>query len=98
VSFSASFNSFAEAELKEAFDHYEKESAGLGEAFLAAVEDAVASLLEHPQAAPVLREPYRKKALFRFPYNIIYRVKVDEVRILAVPHKRRRPFYWLGRT
>ncbi|MBK7425134.1 MAG: type II toxin-antitoxin system RelE/ParE family toxin [Propionivibrio sp.] len=33
----------------------------------------------------------------RFPYSIIYQVTVEELRILAVAHHRRRPGYWSGR-
>ncbi len=93
-----SFNTLAEAELGDAVDHYEGESPGLGSAFLAAVERAVADLVEYPESAPVLSGPYRKKVLTRFPFNLIYRLKRNEIRILAVAHQRRRPYYWLGRS
>ena len=98
MTFAASFNSLAEAELSDAVDHYEQESPGLGTAFLAAVEHAVTDLVEYPESAPVLSGPYRKKVLSRFPFNLIYRVKKNEIRILAIAHQRRRPYYWLGRT
>lgn len=93
-----SFNTLAEAELSDAVDHYEGESPGLGAVFLAAVERAVADLVEYPESAPVLSGPYRKKVLTRFPFNLIYRLKRNEIRILAVAHQRRRPYYWLGRS
>jgi plasmid stabilization system protein ParE len=98
VTFAASFNSLAEAELSDAVDYYEQESPGLGAAFLAAVEHAVTDLVEYPESAPVLSGPYRKKVLSRFPFNLIYRLKGNEIRILAIAHQRRRPYYWLGRT
>ena len=98
MTFAASFNSLAEAELSDAVDSYEQGSPGLGAAFLAAVERAVTDLVEYPESAPVLSGPFRKKVLSRFPFNLIYRIKSDEIRILAVAHQRRRPYYWLGRT
>jgi len=91
VTFAASFNSLAEAELNDSVDHY-------GTAFLATVEQAITDLVEYPESAPVLSGPYRKKVLSRFPFNLIYRIKGNEVRILAVAHQRRRPYYWLGRA
>jgi toxin ParE1/3/4 len=98
VNLSASFNTLAEADLSDAVDQYEGESPGLGSAFLAAVERAVADLVEYPEIAPILSGPYRKKVLLRFSYNLIYRIKRNEIRILAVAHQRRRPYYWLGRA
>ena len=98
MTFAASFNTLAEAELSDAIDDYEQGSSGRGAAFLAAVERAIADLLAYPESAPVLSGPFRKKVLTRFPYNLIYRIKGNEIRILAVAHQRRRPYYWLGRA
>jgi len=39
----------------------------------------------------------RRKQLGRFPYQLLYRVDGEEIRILAVMHKRRRPLYWVER-
>jgi plasmid stabilization system protein ParE len=33
----------------------------------------------------------------RFPYSVFYRLREDHVRILAVAHQKRRPFYWRKR-
>ncbi|WP_438003790.1 hypothetical protein [Sorangium sp. So ce321] len=33
----------------------------------------------------------------RFPYSVLYRVRDDHIRILAIAHQNRRPFYWRGR-
>lgn len=93
----ASFNSLAEAELSEAVTYYELESSRLGAALLEIVEQAVAGLLEYPESGPVLRGSYRKRVLRRFPFSLIYRINGEEVRILAVAHHRRRPFYWSSR-
>ena len=35
--------------------------------------------------------------LLRFPYSLVYSVREHEMRILAVAHQKRRPFYWRGR-
>lgn len=94
----ASFNSLAKQELAEAASFYELEAPGLGEAFLKAVESAVAGLLIHPESGPVARGSIRRKVLMRFPYTLIYRLRGDEIRILAVMHQKRRPSYWVGRS
>jgi plasmid stabilization system protein ParE len=52
---------------------------------------------EFPDAAPVIRGQIRKKLIAKFPYSVIYSVHPDEIRILAVAHQKRRPFYWRSR-
>jgi plasmid stabilization system protein ParE len=87
----------ADLELNEAADYYDQESAGLGGAFLDAVEHAVVQLAEYPESAVTLRDAVRKQLLVKFPYALLYSVRDDGVRILAVAHQMRRPFYWRGR-
>jgi len=52
--------------------------------------------LDFPSAAP-LHAGVRKRLLTNFPYALLYSLREDEIRILAVSHQRRRPFYWQGR-
>ena len=94
----ASFHDLAKVELNEAAQYYEAESPGLGEAFLAEVERSVAALVEHPEASPAIGGLVRRRLLRRFPYGLLYRVRGDRIRILAVMNLRRRPAYWVGRT
>jgi plasmid stabilization system protein ParE len=93
----ASFNSLAEAELREAVHYYESEAPGLGRRFLSGVEFALAEVLNHPLTGSPLRGDVRRKSVVRFPYQLLYRVVGDEVRVLAIMHKRRRPLYWVER-
>jgi len=94
---SASFNPQARAELKEAAAYYGLESEALRERFLSAVEEALEQCLTHPESAQVVRGDVRRQLLRRFPYGLLYTIRGSEVRILAVMHQRRRPFYWWGR-
>jgi toxin ParE1/3/4 len=48
-------------------------------------------------AGPLIRGRVRKKPLVKFPYSLIYSIRSDEFRLLAVAHQKRRPFYWRGR-
>jgi toxin ParE1/3/4 len=94
---SASFNPQARAELKEAAEYYGLESEALRGRFLLAVEEALEHIVGYPEAAKVVRGDVRLKPVRRFPYALLYTVRGHEVRILAVMHHRRRPFYWWGR-
>ena len=39
----------------------------------------------------------RSLPLHGFPYSLIYRLRDDTVRVIAVAHHSRRPGYWVGR-
>jgi plasmid stabilization system protein ParE len=93
-----SFNPMAERELNDAAQYYELESPGLGEAFLIEIERTCAGIIEHPDAAPVLSSGIRRRLLHRFPYALLYSVRDQTVRILAVMNLRRRPTYFMGRS
>jgi plasmid stabilization system protein ParE len=91
------FHEAAARELSDAAAFYEQECPGLGAAFLGEVHAALASLAQFPEAAPLLRGRIRRKVLLRFPYSLMYSLHEDTVRILAVAHEKRRPFYWQWR-
>jgi len=94
---SLSIHEAAEAEINEAADFYDLQSPGLGNELLAEIERTIQSILEFPEAAPLVQGRVRKRNIAKFPYAIIYSLRPDEIRILAVAHHKRRPFYWRGR-
>lgn len=93
----ATFNQFAEAELNDAIGYYETELAGLGAAFLAEIRRSTAAIVEYPEANPIVSCTVRRRLCERFPYALLYQHQVDQIRILAVMHLKRRPSYWIGR-
>jgi len=92
-----SFHELAEFELNDAAIFFEIKREGLGLRFLSAVEAAVTHIRAHPKASPIIIKDIRRKVLRRFPYSIIYSIKPDRIRILAVANQKRRPFYWRPR-
>jgi toxin ParE1/3/4 len=93
-----SFNELAERELNEAAQFYEQQRPGLGAAFVDEVQRCSAVALDHPQSGQLVAGTIRRLLCRRFPYGVLYAIKEDEVRILAVMNLRRRPGYWVGRT
>ena len=93
-----SFNRLAEHELNDAAQYYEMESQGLGAAFLSEVERCCASIVEHPDAGHRIRGAVRRRLIARFPYAILYTLRPDVVRVVAVMNLKRRPGYWVGRA
>jgi len=91
------FHPDAEAEINEAVAFLDLESPGLGHSFLNDLEKAFTGILTYPQSAPVVRGRIRRKTLRKFPYSIMYSLGGSVIRILAICHQKRRPFYWRDR-
>jgi toxin ParE1/3/4 len=97
MKFSVQFHPDAEAEINEATAFLDLASPGLGKVFLDDLGHAIEVIGSHPEVAPLLRGRVRRKVLRKFPYSISYSIVGDVIRVLAVSHQRRRPFYWLIR-
>jgi toxin ParE1/3/4 len=94
---SVRFHPEAERDLEEGLRFYLSRSAIAGERFLADVWSALTLLQEAPVRWPVFRLDARRFVMAAFPYSIIYRVRGDEIQVLAMAHAKRRPGYWLRR-
>lgn len=84
----------AELEAATAVEWYEARSAGLGTAFLGALDAALASIQRNPAMYPVVYGRVRRHLLRRFPYGVFYVEYPTEVVVLAVVHARRHPRIW----
>jgi plasmid stabilization system protein ParE len=94
------FHPLAQQELDEAVDYLEAERPGTGLALADAVEQALFQVCEYPKFGPLVRSDIRSKLVLpsnRWHYAIFYRIKRDHIRVLAIAHHRRQPFYWLAR-
>lgn len=94
------FHPQAAEEFEAAVAYYESVASGKGLEFAAQVQAAIEHICLFPEAAPVTRGTVRSKGIqpsTRWRYTIHYRVTPDGIRILAVAHHRRQPFYWIAR-
>lgn len=95
------FHPEALLEYAEATTYYLREaSPEVAEAFVAAVESAVAVVAAAPTRWRVFEEPQIRRYVFRrFPYVLYYRweAQADRVTIYAVMHSSRAPGYWKAR-
>lgn len=78
------FHRLADRELNEAVQYYELESPALGLAFLKEIERCLERIVDHPDAGTILRGSVRRRLVRRFPYPLLYKVKPDGIRVLAV--------------
>ena len=88
----------AEEELRAAARFYETEQSGLGRALLHEVRRALRVIAEHPLAVRIERAEIRVRTIARFPYRIYYRARPDEILVVAIGHRHRRPGYWRSRV
>jgi plasmid stabilization system protein ParE len=87
----------ADRELEDAADYYDRESPGLGSAFIDEVGRAYGRIRSTPLAAEEIDPGIRRLVLARFPYNVIYEVDDESALVLAIAHQCKRPYYWRGR-
>ena len=78
--------------------YYNSQQSNLGTEFLAEFERTAERILKLPNAARMVSEDIRSKPIHRFPFYVLYYSLEDEITIVAVAHRRRRPRYWLDRT
>jgi len=81
----------AAADVEEACAWYERQRAGLGAEFMAALQTAEDAVRATPLAFPVYRRDTRRYLLRRFPYRLFYRLLGERVVIIACYHVRRSP-------
>jgi plasmid stabilization system protein ParE len=93
-----SFHRLAERELNDAAVYYERESPGLGVRFLDEIQRYIGAIVKSPSAGAKVRREVRRRILRKFPYGILYSVKDDGIRILAIMNLKRKPTYWVARS
>jgi len=77
--------------------YYERRRRFIGEAFVDAVEQAIAEIQRHPNIGRSEKDEGRSIKVRRFPFRVIYQVQSDRIWIIAVAHLSRRPGYWRRR-
>jgi hypothetical protein len=89
--------SAAEDELVDAISYYNEQSEGLGYEFAAEIKQTFARILQFPDAWFPLSVRTRRCRTKRFPYGVIYQVRIDVILIVAIMHMRRHPDSWKKR-
>jgi plasmid stabilization system protein ParE len=92
-----SYHPDAEKELEQVEEYYDNIREELGDRFRDEIQVAISRILKLPNGWQPLSQVVRRCRLNTFPYGIVYRVKTDEIRILAVMHLSRKPNYWVDR-
>lgn len=70
---------------------YDGQQGGLGDRFLASVDDAIARIERNPLHFPAVVLDVRRALVPRFPYGLFFRVDGDGSVVIACLHHRRAP-------
>jgi plasmid stabilization system protein ParE len=88
--------SIADTDVTESALWLERQQAGLGADFLAALRETFAEIRQSPLACPTLDLPgvtfkssLRWRSVGKFPYLAIFTIQGDEILIIAVLHAHR---------
>lgn len=81
----------AAEEILSSFIWYEKRQAGLGEKFLAELDEIYSSILSHPLTFPLIHKDFRRALMSKFPFAIFFRIKEEWALIYSVFHTHRNP-------
>lgn len=84
---------FAHNDENEAYEWYESQRTGLGEKLLKELKTAYQKIANNPEYYSFIdeRKELRDFLIHRFPYLIVYRIKVDVIEIIAVHHAKKHP-------
>ncbi len=88
----------AEREAEEAARHYAGQSPETAQSFVSALERSIRLVIEFPNTWPRVSESVRRRPIEGFPYWIVYQMRDESLRILAIVHESRRPGYWKERV
>ena len=80
-----------------AYDWYAARDLSAAHAFREELRHAVDVVTNNPLTWPRHGRRARRYVFPRFPFSLVYRLRGDEIEVIAVAHGRRRPAYWRSR-
>ena len=98
VRFPVEFHPSVFDEVTEATDWYENKTAGLGDDFVAEVNQTICDIADSPLLHGLVHKDCRAAFTGRFPYVIYYRILSDRINVIAVQHGHRNPRAWRRRA
>ena len=88
------FRRAAKVEFEKAAVWYDEQRPGLGEEFMVEIEQAIVNAAAGPRRYQLVFGDIRRAVARRFPYSVYFRVRSNQLVVLAVFHGRRDPTIW----
>lgn len=89
--------SAAERDVREAAGWYRDQNPGLDLRFRDSIRTALRRIAERPTLYAEVHRDIRRALAQPFPYSIFYRLRDDQVLVVAVVHQARDPAIWQRR-
>ena len=95
-----SFHIHVQQEVNDAVRWYEEQSDGLGDTFFEQLQATLALISEHPERCSfwLRSKTIRRAKMNRFPYDVLFEIRPDRVRVICLRHEKRHPNYGSGRS
>ena len=93
-----SFHPAARRELLKHSKWYRDRSLSAATGFEREIDHAVSRIADAPERYPLTRRNRRRFVLLEYPFDVVDRIRENEIQIIAIAHHSRRPEYWLHRT
>lgn len=87
----------ADAEFIETIAYYNLQSDGLGYEFAAEIKRTLERILQYPNAWTPISKRTRRCRTSKFPYGLIYQIRIDLILIVAVQNLHKHPDSWKSR-
>ena len=81
-------------EATAAFEWYQTEAPGLGDAFFQRVDECINFIYHNPQWHAIVEGDYRRALVRRFPYAVFYKYDDEKVHIYSIFHCAQNPEIW----
>ncbi len=96
---SCTFHPLAKQEFLQAIQFYREYSQEVANTFVIQTNRAIDLLRRHPESATIVYEAgeIRRQVIPQFPYNLLYRIRLESIEVMAIAHQKRDPVYWLNR-
>ncbi len=81
-------------EVAVAIEYVEAQRHGYGDRLRRSLEQTLANIELFPESVQIREGTARLAVLRDFPYNVVYRIKDDELLVVAFLHGHRDPDHW----
>lgn len=88
----------AELEVAEAIRWYSERSTEAPAGFMSELDRGINQIVQAPERWPRYIGGTQRYRLRRFPFYLVYYVRPESIRIIAVAHVSREPGYWSRRS
>jgi plasmid stabilization system protein ParE len=91
------YNRSVQKDVDDILTYFDGISSIVGDRVFKEFTNLIAKIAEHPTSYPTFKVIFRKAPFRHYPFDIVYKLSDDKVRILVVKHKKRNDNYGMKR-